>query len=194
MDKEKESQKLKNQLKKTRNDLEDLEAYVQDMLFFVPVGFCFLSGIGKIVDSNQRFRELIGYNIMELSGNSLYKFFVEREKIRKILKEIIKTSKIKREEVVLVRKDGKKIPVSLSVSARREEKGELIGCFVGITDISELKELQLSLEERVRQRTEELQERIDELEKFRKLTEGREIKMAGLKEENKKLREKIKNL
>jgi C4-dicarboxylate-specific signal transduction histidine kinase len=52
------------------------------------------------------------------------------------------------------------------------------------------------LEKKVKERTKELQERIDELEKFHKLTVGRELKMVELKEEverlNKEL-EKYKN-
>jgi len=55
----------------------------------------------------------------------------------------------------------------------------------------ELEELTKKLDEEVRNRTEELQEKVEELEKFQKLTVGRELKMIELKEENKKLKEEI---
>jgi hypothetical protein len=51
----------------------------------------------------------------------------------------------------------------------------------------ELKELAGSLEEQVKQRTKELQERIDQLQRFQKLTVGRELKMAELKKKIKEL-------
>lgn len=54
--------------------------------------------------------------------------------------------------------------------------------------IEEAKEL---LEVKVKERTKELQERIDELERFQKLTVGRELKMVELKKEIKKLREEL---
>ncbi len=46
----------------------------------------------------------------------------------------------------------------------------------------ELEELAQSLDEKVKERTKELQERLEELEKFHRLTVGREMKMAELKE------------
>lgn len=48
-----------------------------------------------------------------------------------------------------------------------------------------------SLEDKIQERTKELQERVDELERFHKLTVGRELKMIELKQEIKKL--KLKN-
>ncbi len=54
-----------------------------------------------------------------------------------------------------------------------------------------LKELAENLEKEVGQRTETLQEKIKELEKFQKLTVERELKMVELKEEIKKLKEEL---
>ncbi|MGM0482881.1 MAG: HAMP domain-containing protein [Patescibacteria group bacterium] len=56
----------------------------------------------------------------------------------------------------------------------------------------ELEELNKSLEDKVEERTKELQDRVDELEKFHKLTTGRELKMIELKEKIKELEEEVK--
>lgn len=56
----------------------------------------------------------------------------------------------------------------------------------------ELEELAHALEEKVKERTKELQGRIDQLERFHKLTVGREMKMIELKKELEKLQRKIK--
>ena len=48
---------------------------------------------------------------------------------------------------------------------------------------AELKEAKIGLEKTVAKRTEELQEKIAELEKFKELTVGRELKMVELKKE-----------
>ncbi len=55
----------------------------------------------------------------------------------------------------------------------------------------EFQELAVVLEEKVKERTKELQEKIDEMEKFQKLTVGREIKMVELKKEIKRLEEQV---
>ncbi len=54
----------------------------------------------------------------------------------------------------------------------------------------ELKELNEGLEAKIEERTKELQRKIDDLEKFRSITVGRELKMVELKKENEKLRKK----
>ncbi len=56
----------------------------------------------------------------------------------------------------------------------------------------ELEELAKTLDEKVKERTKELQERIKELERFHRLTVGREIKMIELKNRVKELEEKLK--
>lgn len=55
----------------------------------------------------------------------------------------------------------------------------------------ELEEMNQLLEEKVRERTRELQQKIDELERFRRLTVGREMKMIELKKEIARLKSEL---
>ena len=55
----------------------------------------------------------------------------------------------------------------------------------------ELKELVENLDGQIKEKTKELQKRVDELERFQKLTIGRELKMTELKEEIKKLKKEL---
>jgi len=55
----------------------------------------------------------------------------------------------------------------------------------------ELEELAKTLEEKVRERTKELQKRVEELEKFQKLTVGRELRMVELKKEIENLKKEL---
>ena len=57
----------------------------------------------------------------------------------------------------------------------------------------ELETEKASLEKKVKERTKELQERVNELERFHKLTIGRELKMVELKKEIEKLKKEQKN-
>ena len=58
----------------------------------------------------------------------------------------------------------------------------------------ELEELTKNLEGKVKERTRELEERLSELERFHKLTVGRELKMMDLKKEIEKLKRKSNKL
>lgn len=55
----------------------------------------------------------------------------------------------------------------------------------------DLAELNNSLEEKIKERTADLQKNIEELEKFHKLTTGRELRMIELKQEIKELKKKL---
>ncbi len=55
----------------------------------------------------------------------------------------------------------------------------------------ELKELNEGLEDKIEERTRELRKKIEELEKFRSVTVGRELKMVDLKKKNEELQKKI---
>ena len=56
----------------------------------------------------------------------------------------------------------------------------------------ELEEFTKSLEQKVEERTKELQKRLEDLERFRKITIGRELRMIELKKEIKQLKEELK--
>lgn len=58
----------------------------------------------------------------------------------------------------------------------------------------QLEELSDSLEGQVREKTKELQDRLDELERFHKLTVGRELKMIGMKREMEKLKKETSGI
>ena len=70
----------------------------------------------------------------------------------------------------------------------------MIGYFAALSDIAEIKKYRESLEEQVKERTKELQEKIDELERFYHLAVGRELKMIELKEEIEKLKGRANKL
>lgn len=55
----------------------------------------------------------------------------------------------------------------------------------------ELEKAKVALEEKVKERTKKLQEKIEELEKFQKFAAGREIKMIALKKEIENLKKEL---
>ncbi len=74
------------------------------------------------------------------------------------------------------------IPVSIFAEARKEENGFVMSYFFAFVDMSG-----------VEKRSRELQGKIEELEKFRKIVIARELKMVELKNEIKRLRTTTNN-
>jgi methyl-accepting chemotaxis protein len=77
-----------------------------------------------------------------------------------------------------IRKGNLKTVIEVNSS---DEIGELASVFNQMT--MDLQELYVGLEQKVKERTEKLDQKIAELEKFQKLTVGRELKMIELKKE-----------
>lgn len=185
----KKQSKIKD-FKRLQENIDDLEWFIEDFSTFLPLAVCTVNSLGIITNVNKAFEVLTGYGTLEVVREKLEKVFPESKDIEKIKSKAKKESVFQTELNVLC-KNGKNIPVSLSIAARKTKDGEFIGYFVALTDIAEFKKLQTSLEEQVAEKTKELQEKLKALERFTKLTVGRELKMVELKSKIKEL--EIKN-
>jgi len=183
--------KIKKELQKTREDLNDITSYLDDFLTFLPIAVCDLSPAGIVAQIDKSFEDVSGFGALEIVGEHLTDIFLEKSRINKILNLTKRREIVKNQEFTLIRKDKKEIIVNTFFSARKDKEGNLIGYFLGMIDISSLKELQYEMETKVEERTKELQGKIEEMEKFQKLAVGRELKMVELKEEIKKLKEEL---
>ena len=182
----KENQKLKA-------DVEDLQRYIEDFTTFLPIAVCDVTPIGIITFVNKALQELVDYKEIDIVGEPVETLFLEKKEIEKILAEVSKKEIIRNEELTLISKRKKKISVSLFISSRKDKEGNFLGYFLGIIDISELKKLQEEMEAKIEERTKELQEKMEELEKFNRLAVGRELKMIELKEEIERLKKEEKD-
>jgi len=170
-----------------KQDLENLQRYIDEFASFLPIAVCDVTLIGIITFVNKAFQKLTNYKEIDIVGEPVKTIFLEKRKTEKIINEILKKDTAKTIKLTLLSKQKNKIPVSMVGSARKDRKGNIIGYFLAIIDISESEKFQEELEQRVQERTKELQGKIQELEKIHRLIVGRELKMIELKKEIKKL-------
>ncbi|MDD4990348.1 MAG: PAS domain-containing protein [Candidatus Pacebacteria bacterium] len=188
--------KKKEELRTLREELEDFRFYFEEFSTSLPLPVLSVNPLGFILDTNHAFEVLTGLNKEEILGQLAVNFFPEKEKIENLQGKVLAGKKILGQETIVAPSGSKKnIPVSVFMARRKDRAGNVLGCFICIYDISEFKTLQEGLEEKVRERTKELQERLSELERFHRLTVGRELKMIELKkelrgEQNKTVRKK----
>jgi hypothetical protein len=84
-------------------------------------------------------------------------------------------------------KDGKLIDVLYNASVYKDVEGNVLGVFAAARDVTAQKQAE---QEVVEQRQRELS-RLADLERFQKLTVGRELKMIELKKEVEELKNKL---
>lgn len=158
-----------------------LEEYVKELWTFLPLPVCYVNPVHKILNINTALLDLSGYAYDEGIGMAAKKLFTGAG-AEQFFKDVLEKESADRSELELVRKDGRRVPVH-AYSRRRAEDGKPIGYFLGIVDISSEKRFRENLEEMVREKTMELNEKVEELERFRRLSVGRELKMIELKRE-----------
>src|SRR5688500_16508793 len=120
---------------------------------------------GVITSWNRSAERLFGYTAAEAIGRSIFLIIPEDRKAEEenVLARLRRGERVEHFETVRKTKDGRLIPISLTVSPVRDSSGRVIGASKVARDISErilaeeaLRRAHDELDERVRERTAEL--------------------------------------
>ncbi len=175
---EEEIRLLREELRRTKEDLEDLEMYIKSFHSFLPLAVCAANPVKIIIDVNQFFQRLTKYISTEIISSPLADLFKEKDILEELINRAKKEEHPVSQELSLISKGKKEIPVNVSVSVRKDNKGNFIGYFLAISDITEVKGTRGELEEKVKIRTEELENSrkalmniLEDIEEARQLAE-----------------------
>ena len=128
-----------------------------------------------------------GVSRNKLIGTDFSNYFTDPHKARRGYLHVLKQGFVKDYSLVIKSKDGKLTDVLYNATVYKDTNGKVLGVFAAARDVTAQKKL---AEREVAERELEIQ-RIAELEKFQKLTIGRELKMIELKKEIEDLRKKL---
>jgi PAS domain S-box-containing protein len=146
-----------------------------------------ISPKGKITDVNQALVEVTGVPRDKLIGTDFSDYFTDPRKARKGYLQVLKNGFVKDYSLVIKSTDGKLTDVLYNATVYKDTHGNALGVFAAARDVT----AQKKLAERESAAREKEMQRIAELEKFQKLTVGRELKMIELKKEIEELRKKL---
>ena len=185
----------REQLERSKAETENIIQSQTDLVFLI-------DSQGIIRKVNQTVLKALGYEENELIGKSAAIVFhpdTLEENLEAGPKKALRGEPVINAELNLMTKKGEKLPLSFNGTPLRDASGEIVGGIGVGRDlreiqrlISELREAKVGLEEKVKERTKELEGKIQELEKFTKIAMGRELRMAELKEEIAKLKKEKK--
>jgi PAS domain S-box-containing protein len=183
--------------------LQDLSARNRLILESVGEGICGLDLEGNATFVNPAAAKMLGFTPEELVGCPLHTilhhrradgspFSAEECPISRTMSE---NRQLRISEDLFRRQDGTSFPVEYVSTPLREDE-RVVGAVIVFQDISERKRaeenilaLNAQLEQRVRERTAELLEKNEELERMNRLFVGRELRMIELKEKVRELQE-----
>ncbi|MDA8388382.1 MAG: PAS domain-containing protein, partial [Nitrospiraceae bacterium] len=146
-----------------------------------------ISPDGKITDVNEATAKVTGIRREDLIGTDFSNYFTEPDKARQGYQEVFARGFVMDYPLTIRHKDGKLTDVLYNASVYKEVAGNVLGVFAAARDITAQRKAEAQVAE---QRTKEL-ERLAELERFQKLTVGRELKMIELKKEIGELKSKL---
>jgi len=150
-------------LKRASEDVRELERYIKEFSTFLPLPVCLINSSKVIIDVNSAFLKLSGYLESEIMGQKIEKMFAKNKIISAFLKKLFKEKKILKKEVEFLDKNNQISIVNLFASPRKNHQNKIVGYFLAMSNIDELKKLQNNLEGKVKERTEELQKTHDAL-------------------------------
>ena len=132
-----------------------------------------ISPQGQITDANEAAARVRGLSRQEVVGTDFSDYFTEPEKARAAYQQVFREGRVQNWELAMRPRAGHATPVLYNASVYRDEAGEVVGVFAAARDITERKRaeeeihrLNESLEERVRERTAELEAANHELQAF----------------------------
>ena len=146
-----------------------------------------ISPEGKITDVNEGSIKATGVPREELIGTDFSNYFTEPEKAREGYQQVFAKGFVTDYPLTIRHKDGRLTHVLYNASVYKDIAGKVLGVFAAARDVTAQKQAEAEVAE---QRTKEL-ERLAELERFQKLTVGRELKMIELKKEIEELQKLI---
>src|ERR1035437_1500234 len=144
-----------------------------------------ISPEGKITDINNASVKVTGVARDKLIGTHFFEYFTDSDKARDGYQQVFAKGFVSDYPLTIM--DGKLTDVLFNGSVYKDEEGNVLGVVIVARDITARKQL---AEREIAGREKELM-RIEELERFRKLTVGRELKMIELKKEIEELKSRL---
>ena len=146
-----------------------------------------ISPDGKITDVNEATIKVTGVSREQLIGSDFSTYFTEPAKAREGYQKVFAKGFVADYPLTIRHKDGKLIDVLYNASVYKDVHGNVLGVFAAARDVTAQKQAE---QEVIEQRQRELS-RLADLERFQKLTVGRELKMIELKKEVEELKNKL---
>jgi len=172
--------------KKTERKITASQAYTRSLIEASLDPLVTISAEGKITDVNEASVKVTGETREKLIGTDFSDYFTEPEKAREGYKQVFEKGFVSDYPLTIHHATGKLTDVLYNASVYKDDKGSVHGVFAAARDVTAQKKLEMDVADREKELG-----RLIELERFRKLTVGRELKMIELKKENEELRGKL---
>uniref|UniRef100_A0A7C3SKE8 PAS domain S-box protein n=1 Tax=Desulfobacca acetoxidans TaxID=60893 RepID=A0A7C3SKE8_9BACT len=149
-----ERRRAEEELKRTKEYLENVINNSVDAIGIV-------DRHGRFLLWNRRAEEIYGYAFHELAGTTAFELYAEPEELEKMLATLRREGVVREYEILMKKRDGRVVPMDISISLLKDENGRTIGSVCVARDLSERKKAEMEL----KRAREELERRSQDLER-----------------------------
>ncbi|MBI5725821.1 MAG: PAS domain S-box protein [Planctomycetes bacterium] len=146
-----------------------------------------ISPEGKITDVNEGSIKVTGVPREKLIGTDFSNYFTEPDKAREGYRQVFAKGFVTDYPLTIRHKNESLTDVLYNASVYKGARGNVLGVFAAARDVTAQKKAEMEVAE---QRRKEM-ERLADMERFQKLTVGRELKMIELKKEIEELKKLV---
>ncbi|MCF8109672.1 MAG: transporter substrate-binding domain-containing protein [Desulfohalobiaceae bacterium] len=133
--------------KSTEEALRQSEEYQRAMIACSPVALYTVDLEGKVLSWNASAERIFGWSAGEVIGRPLPIVPPDKqEEFRTLRQIVIKGDGFYGKELMRLKKDGRQVPISLSVAPVKNDRGEIVGILSAAEDITERRRAQLHIE------------------------------------------------
>ncbi len=125
-------------------DLASLETYIHDLFAFSPLPICFVSPIGVILEANPAFEKISNFSFEEIVGSGIEKIFKGQE-VKRLITDTLDKGFIEGFEMKISPKEKENLHCQVFTKVRKDEQGRMVGFFLGMFDLTEIKETEENL-------------------------------------------------
>jgi len=141
---------------------------------------------GKITDANEAMLKVTGVPREQLTGTDFCDYFTEPRRARAAYMEAFSLGFVTDHSLTVRHAGGQLRDFLFNASVYKDTRGEVLGIFAAARDVTAKRNSEALLGKEL--------ERLAELERFKKLTIGRELKMIDLKREIRELMQELESL
>lgn len=133
-----ERKRAEAELKRTKEYLENVIDNSVDAIGIV-------DRQGRFILWNRRAEEIYGYLFDELAGKTAFELYADPQELAKMLTKLRLEGVVREYEIDMKKKDGNIVPMDISISLLKADRGRTIGSVCVARDLSERKKAEMAL-------------------------------------------------
>ena len=135
-----ERKRTEAELKRTKEHLENVIANTVDAIGIV-------DRHGKFILWNRRAAQIYGYRLEELADKTAFDLYADPAELDQMLQRLRRDGLVREFEIRMKKKDGAIVPMDISISLLKDDRGRTIGSVCVARDLSERKKAEVALNE-----------------------------------------------